>query len=173
MDRGRNGEILSGHPSSVRSKMSSPYPPALEQVVRFFEGLSPDEKRENLIAYSDRAASVAPRAGDVFVLEDVRKDEECTDTVGVFLNLSASGGCEFRITLGPHVQTLTRALSAILVKGLNGSTPEQVLEVPSDFIPRLVGGELVRQRSQTSYYILSRMKGICKVWLNRQRAVAD
>jgi cysteine desulfuration protein SufE len=30
----------------------------------------------------------------------------------------------------------------------------------------------VRQRSQTVYYILTRMKSACKVWLNRERAAA-
>ena len=29
---------------------------------------------------------------------------------------------------------------------------------------------LVRIRSQTTYYVLTRIKSICKVWLDRQRA---
>jgi cysteine desulfuration protein SufE len=151
----------------------SEYPPGLQTVVDFFESLGPDEKRENLIAYSDRAKSIGPREGETFTIEDVRKDEECTDTVGIFLRVDDAGTCDFKISLGPQVQTLTKALAAILVKGLKGATPQQILEVPSDFIPRIVGGELVRQRSQTSYYVLTRMKSVCKVWLNRQRAAAD
>jgi cysteine desulfuration protein SufE len=150
----------------------SEYPAGLQTIVHFFEALGPDEKRENLIAYSDRGKSIGPKEGETFHIEDVRKDEECTDTVGIFMNVDPAGTCEFKISLGPQVQTLTKALAAILVKGLKGSTPQQVLDVPSDFIPRIVGGELVRQRSQTSYYVLTRMKSICKVWLNRQRAAA-
>ena len=34
---------------------------------------------------------------------------------------------------------------------------------------RIVGTELVRIRSQTVYYVLTRIKSICKVWLDRQR----
>jgi cysteine desulfuration protein SufE len=68
------------------------------------------------------------------------------------------------------VQTLTKAMTSILCKGLAGCTPEEVLEIPADFVPKIVGADLVRQRSQTVYYILTRMKGITKVWLNRQRA---
>ena len=34
---------------------------------------------------------------------------------------------------------------------------------------RIVGSELVRVRSQTIYYVLTRIKGICKVYLDRQR----
>ena len=36
-------------------------------------------------------------------------------------------------------------------------------------VTRIVGAELVRIRSQTIYYVLTRIKGICKVYLDRQR----
>ena len=76
----------------------------------------------------------------------------------------------FKVSLGPEVQTLTRAMTAILCKGLDGAKPDEILEVPSDFVPKIVGAELVRLRSQTSYYVLGRMKAICKVWQDRMRA---
>jgi cysteine desulfuration protein SufE len=79
----------------------------------------------------------------------------------------------FRINLGAQVQTLTRAMTAILCKGLDGLTPEEVLEIPADFVPKIVGADLVRQRSQTVYYILTRMKSVARVWLNRERAAAQ
>ena len=73
------------------------------------------------------------------------------------------------MTLGPEVQTLTRAMTSILCKGLDGATPQEILDLPSDFVTRIVGAELVRVRSQTTYYMLTRIKGICKVYLDRQR----
>jgi cysteine desulfuration protein SufE len=146
------------------------YPEKLTQIVSLFESLPAPEKRESLISYATAAAKNAPREGESFDLEDVRKDEECTDTVGVFLKISSTRACEFRVTLGPQVQTLTKAMTSILCKGLAGCTPEEVLEIPADFVPKIVGADLVRQRSQTVYYILTRMKGITRVWLNRQRA---
>ncbi len=151
----------------------SAYPPPLAEIVEFFDALSDEEKRDNLIAYADAAAHCGLKEGESFDLEDVRKDEECTDTVGVYLKVDpVSRATQFRINLGPHVQTLTRAMTAILCKGLGGATPEQVLEVPQDFVPKIVGGQLVRVRSQTVYYILTRMKSACKVWLNRERAAS-
>ena len=151
----------------------SSYPPPLDEIVAFFDALPEDEKRENLIAYADAAPGCAPRPGEQFDLEDVRKDEECTDTVGVFLRVDPGArGAHFRLTLGPHVQTLTKAMAAILCKGLDGATPEQIMDVPQDFVPCIVGGQLVRVRSQTVYYILTRLKGACRVWLNRERAAA-
>jgi len=148
------------------------YPPNLAEIVELFDALSDGEKRENLIAYADQAPRCAPLSGESFDLEDVRKDEECTDTVGVFLKVDAGRRAHFRVSLGPQVQTLTKAMTAILCRGLDGTAPREIMEVPPDFVPRIVGGQLVRLRSQTVYYILTRMKSVCKVWLNRERAAA-
>lgn len=148
------------------------YPAKLAEIISLFEHLPEAERRETLISYADQAVRQAPREGEAFDIEDVRKDEECTDTVGVFLRVDGERRAQFRITLGPQVQTLTRAMTSILCRGLEGLTIEEVLEIPADFVPRIVGGELVRVRSQTVYYILTRMKGAAKVWLNRARAAA-
>ena len=148
------------------------YPRKLQQIIALFAGLPDIETREMLAAYADQARGQAPREGETFDLEDVRKDEECTDTVGVFLKVGHDRSTHYRVTLGPHVQTLTKAMTAILCKGLEGCTIEDVLEIPADFVPRIVGADLVRQRSQTVYYILTRMKSAATVWRNRDRAAA-
>ncbi len=148
----------------------SAYPAKLEAIIGLFESLPEEEKRENLIAYSEQAKRHEPKSGETFQLEDVRKDEECTDTVGVFLQVDAERQARFRITLGPQVQTLTKAMTSILCKGLEGTTLDEILELPADFVPKIVGGHLVRIRSQTVYYILTRMKSACRVYLNRLRA---
>ena len=148
----------------------SHYPAKLASIIHLFESLPEEEKRENLIAYSEQAKKHEPREGETFDLEDVRKDEECTDTVGVFLRLDAEKRAHFRITLGPQVQTLTKAMTAILCNGLDGLELPEILELPADFVPKIVGGQLVRIRSQTVYYILTRIKSASKVLLNRQRA---
>ncbi|HEY5550708.1 MAG TPA: SufE family protein [Opitutaceae bacterium] len=148
------------------------YPPALAEIIELFEHLPEEEKRENLIVFADQAAGCAPREGETYDLVDKRKDEECTDTVTVHLSVDAERRSRFAIELGPHVQTLTRAMAAILCKGLNGSTPDEVMAVEQDFVPRIVGSTLVRVRSQSVYYILTRMKSSAKVWLNRERAAS-
>lgn len=145
------------------------YPPKLDKIINLFEMLPEVERRETLVSYADSAKNQEPHAGEKFALEDVRKDEECADTVGVYLQVDDQGKAHFRMTLGPEVQTLTRAMAAILCKGLDDVMPQAVLDLPSDFVTRIVGAELVRVRSQTTYYILTRMKGICKVYLDRQR----
>ena len=122
------------------------YPAKLQQIIDLFEVLPEEEKRETLIAYADQASAQAPREGETFSLEDVRKDEECTDTVGVFLSVDPDRKVRFRITLGPQVQTLTRAMTAILCKGFEGASIEEVMEVPADFVPKIVGAKKERPR---------------------------
>ena len=149
------------------------YPPKLDKIIQLFEMLPEVERRETLVSYADSAKKQEPKPGEQFQLEDVRKDEECADTVGVYLHVDEQGKAHFRMTLGPEVQTLTRAMAAILCKGLDGVTPQEVVDLSANFVTRIVGAELVRVRSQTTYYILTRMKGICKVYLDRQRRVAE
>ncbi len=148
------------------------YPPALNDLIDLFEHLPEQERRENLIVMSDAAKRQEPKEGEAFDLEDVRKDEECTDTVGVFLRTEDGDKAHFAITLGPKVQTLTKAMTSILCRGLNGAPLRDVLDVPADFVPRIVGAELVRLRSQTVYYVLSRMKTAVKMLLDQRRAAA-
>ena len=145
------------------------YPEKLQNIIDLFEHLPEVERRETLVAYSDSALKQEPRPNEKFVLEDVRKDEECADKVGVYLQVNDDGRAHLRMTLGPEVQTLTRAMTSILCKGLDGATPQQILDLPEDFVTRIVGVELVRVRSQTTYYVLTRIKSICRVYLDRQR----
>ena len=94
-----------------------PYPPALGKIVAFFESLTEGERRENLIAYAEQAKRHSPRRGEEFDFEDVRKDAEYTDTVGIFLRVDRGGRAAFRITLGSEVQTLTRAMGGDSLQG--------------------------------------------------------
>src|SRR6266481_5134072 len=145
------------------------FPTKPDKIIKIFESLPEYARRETLVSYADNARRQEPREGEKFDLVDVRKDEECADTVGVYLLVDEYGRAHIRMTLGPEVQTLTRSMTAILCKGLEGCTPQEILDVPSDFVTRIVGAELVRIRSQTIYYVLTRIKGICKVWLDRER----
>ena len=153
----------------ICARVQEVYPQKLNQIITLFESLPEDERRETLVSYADNAKKQEPRSNEKFDLTDVRKDAECTDTVGVYLHVDEHGKAHIRMTLGPEVQTLTRAMTAILCKGLDGSTPQEILDMPSDFVTRIIGAELVRVRSQTVYYVLTRIKSICRVWVDRQR----
>src|SRR2546429_8094328 len=138
------------------------YPQKLDKIIDLFEMLPEDERRETLVSYADNAKKQEPREGENFDLVDVRKDEECMDTVGVYLHVDKDGKAQIRMTLGPEVQTLTRSMTAILCKGLEGSTPQEILDLASDFVTRIVGSELVRSRSQTGSYSISGIWNVCQ-----------
>lgn len=148
-------------------------PPALQEIIDFFEHLPEPERRENLINMAESAGAFTRKAGQTYLVEDVRKDQECSDTVGVFLQLDAEGHVHFAIELGPKVQTLTRAMTAILCRGLNGCTVDEILAVPTNFVPRIVGADLVRLRSQTVYYVLGRMKEIVEKTLTTVQSASE
>jgi cysteine desulfuration protein SufE len=56
------------------------------------------------------------------------------------------------------VQTLTRALAAILCEGLDGAAPADIAALPETVVEDIAGQVLVRLRSRTAYYILRRVK---------------
>lgn len=145
------------------------YPAPLQSIIDLFIQLPEVERREMLINFADGAIRQRPQEGEKFDIEDERKDEECTDTVGIFVRISEIDRCHFRVTLGPHVQTLTKAMTTVLCQGLDGVSAREIMDVPADFVPKIVGAELVRLRSQTVYYVLGRMKAAVKAWQNRQR----
>src|SRR4026208_535089 len=115
------------------------YPSKLGKIISLFESLPEDERRETLVSYADNANRQEPREAENFDLVDVRKDEECTDTVGVYLQVDDEGKAHIRMTLGPEVQTLTRAMTAILCKGLEGSTPQEILDLSRAHAARTCG----------------------------------
>lgn len=144
------------------------YPAPLQEIIDLCETLPEPERREMLITFAENSGNCAPSEGEEFDLEDVRKDEECTDTVGIHLTVGDDDAATFKVSLGPKVQTLTRAMTSILCRGMSGARLEDILVIPDDFVPRIIGAELVRLRSQTVYYVLSRMKGAVKVFLDRR-----
>jgi cysteine desulfuration protein SufE len=134
------------------------YPPPLQELILHFESLTEGERRDGLIDLAEAVGRHAPKPGEPFDFEQVRKDAECSDSVGIHVRVEPGGRVYFAVSLGCGVQTLTKAMATLLCRGLNGATVKEVLEVPEDFIARIIGAELVRIRSRTVYYMLGRMK---------------
>ena len=80
----------------MRDKLEPDVSPKLEKIINLFESLPEDERRETLVSYSDTAKKQEPREGEKFDLQDVRKDEECADTVGVYLHVDEQGKAHIR-----------------------------------------------------------------------------
>lgn len=134
------------------------YPPALAVLIDHFESLPESERREGLIDLAESAPQCAPKPGEHFDFEQVRKDTECSDTVGIHLRRNTEGRMHLAVSLGRQVQTLTRALTVLLCRGLEGASAQEIAEVPVDFIDRMIGSRLVTARGKTVYYVLNRIK---------------
>ena len=76
---------------------NSTYPPNLGKIINFFESLPDDEKRENLLSYANKSKAWEPSPDLVYDLEDVRKDEECMDTVGIHLKIEEDCGVDVHV----------------------------------------------------------------------------
>src|SRR5437899_11991794 len=100
------------------------YPTQLNKIINLFESLPEDERRETLVSYADNDKKPEPREGENFDLVDVRKDEECTDTVGVYLHVDENGRAHIRMTFGPVVKTLNRSMTALRCKALERPTAQ-------------------------------------------------
>ena len=78
---------------------TSVYPTGLQSIIDLFVSLPDEEKRETLISYAEQTGKWRPREGESFDLEDIRKDEECADTVGVFLKVSDGDKVRFEVNV--------------------------------------------------------------------------
>lgn len=136
-------------------------PKRLERIASYFEQLDEQSRRERLIAYAEQSAKWNPQPADRILYQDIRKDEECLDEVGVFI-VNDGDDLGYRMQYGKDVQILTRAMGTILADGLNHAKPEEVLSMPADVVHRIIGQQLFRNRSQSIYYIFNRIKQAMK-----------
>ncbi|HKI46023.1 MAG TPA: SufE family protein [Balneolales bacterium] len=143
--------------------MSNP-PKRLERIASYFEQLDEQSRRERLIAFAEQSDKWLPRPDDKILYQDIRKDEECLDEVGVFI-ADDGEGLVWRMQYGKDVQILTRAIGTILSDGLNHAKPEEVISLPADVIHQIIGQQLFRNRSQSIYYIFNRIKQAMKRYL--------
>jgi cysteine desulfuration protein SufE len=129
----------------------------LERTAQHFEGLEKEGRIQGLIALADGLPKLAPLNGEAWDVEDIRKDLECQDTVGLYVRRDGTR-VKLAAEVGEEVTTLTRALTALFVENLDGESSDHILGVDPNIVPRIVGDALMRQRSNAAYYTLRRLK---------------
>ncbi len=129
----------------------------LENTVKRFESLPREGRIQGLIDLADGLPRLAPPEGAHWDVTDIRQDQECQDTVGLY---ARRDGERVRLAaeVGQEVTTLTRALTALWVENLDGETATEILDLDPAVVGRVVGETLMRQRSNTAYYTLRRLK---------------
>jgi cysteine desulfuration protein SufE len=134
-----------------------PLPSKLQAIVDDFAGLSREEKIETLIAYAESL----PPLPDRLLEQRANMDSvpECMTPVDI-LGEKKDGRLFYHFDIPPQSPTV-RGLAAILANGLNGSTPEEILSVPTDFYLQMdLQSALTLQRLNGLSGMLAHMKQI-------------
>ena len=130
-------------------------PPQLSEIIEDFQWSEGREKLELLLQYSEELPPLPERFMDkVKAMEPV---EECMTPVFLQSELQ-DGRMLFFIDVPPSSPTV-RGFASILIKGLEGLTPEEVLTVPADFFEQMgLDKVLTHQRLNGMSAILAHMK---------------
>jgi len=133
------------------SSSATPLPASLEQIVQRFGRLSqPKQRYEQLIWFAKRLGEFSESDK---VLEN--KVPGCVSQVYITATLE-DGKVKFQ---GDSDSQLTKGLVALLVEGLSGLTPEEILQVSPDFIQSTgLNVSLTPSRANGFYNIFQTMK---------------
>ena len=131
-------------------------PPKLQEIVDDFASMSREEKLETLIAYAESFPTLPDWLKEK--RDSMEAVPECMTPVFLFGEKQSDGGVHFYLDIPPQSPTV-RGLASILSNGLSGSTPEEILTVPSDFfLPMNLQEAVSQQRINGFMGVLAHMK---------------
>jgi len=139
-------------------------PIKLQEIIDDFAMASRQEKIEMLIAYAETLPPLPERwQGDRAKMEPV---PECMTPVFLAAEQQPAGGLIFFFDIPPQSPTV-RGLAAILANGLNDSSPEEILGIPSNFYTQMNLQEALSfQRLNGFPGMLMHMKQVATKYLN-------
>src|SRR5574340_223615 len=106
-------------------------PARLEEIVSDFEACEGSEKIELLLDYANRFPPFPEHLQMPEQMEDV---PECMTPVQMTAEVR-DGRLYFHFIVPPEAPTV-RGFACLMMEGLNGCTPEEVLALPGDFYLR-------------------------------------
>lgn len=131
-------------------------PTKLQEIVDDFASMSREEKLETLIAYAETFPPLPERFQDARA--QMEAVPECMTPVFLIGEREPDGGITFYLDIPPQSPTV-RGLASILVNGLNGCTPEEIISVPADFyMPMNLQEAVSGQRLNGFMGVLAHMK---------------
>ena len=130
-------------------------PPQLQTIIEDFEMAEGKEKLELLLEYAMELPSLPPHlAGNIEAMEQVH---ECQSPFFVSSEVK-DGQVMFYYDVPQEAPTI-RGYASILAQGLNGSTPEQVINLPNNFYTLMGLGRVMSPlRLRGIQAVLNRMK---------------
>jgi cysteine desulfuration protein SufE len=133
-------------------------PPSLDRVVQRFQRLSDPKKRYELLLW------YAKRLGD-FPDEEKTAENKVPGCVSqVFVTATLTEGAV--IYQADSDSQLTKGLVAVLVEGMNGLTPQEIVQLTPDFIKDTgLAASLTPSRANGFYNIFQTMQKIAVAYL--------
>jgi cysteine desulfuration protein SufE len=152
-----DGQPVIGAPGAGRDGASpeEALPPELARVLDVFSRLGREQTMQALVDYANRFPELPDRFAALAAGEE-HKVHECMTPVALFSEVD-EGRIRFYADVPRNAPTI-RALLSILMQGLNGRPPEDVLAIPSDFVSKLMRNVGLSTRERGLQAILARMK---------------
>ena len=126
-------------------------PPALAKIVKRFQRVSDNKRRYEQLIYYGQRLSEFPQSDKVAE----NKVPGCVSQV--YVTAASNEGKVFY--QGDSDSQLTKGLVGLLIEGLNGSTPEEIVQVTPDFIKETgLNASLTPSRANGFYNIFKTMQ---------------
>jgi cysteine desulfuration protein SufE len=139
----------------TESNTDEAVPEPLAQIVEEFQAATPRERLEYLLEYSAELPDLPDRL--LAHRDQMEQVHECQTPVFLYTELE-NGIVHFYLDI-PAESPTVRGYAAILVEGLDGATPQQVMQTPLDVYMRLGLHEAITpQRVRGLHALLLYMK---------------
>ena len=133
---------------------------SLETIVKRFQSADRATRLELLLDFANRLPPLPEKYHDA-VAQGVNRVHECQTPVFLFME-PVNGGVQIHADV-PREAPTVRGFLAMLIKGLNGAKPEEVVAIPGDLLDRL---------QLTETLGMTRMQGLSAV-VQRLKAMAS
>jgi cysteine desulfuration protein SufE len=139
----------------TESNTDEAVPEPLAQIIEEFQAATPRERLEYLLEYSAELPDLPDRL--LAHRDQMEQVHECQTPVFLYTELE-NGIVHFYLDI-PAESPTVRGYAAILVEGLDGATPQQVMQTPLDVYMRLGLHEAITpQRVRGLHALLLYMK---------------
>ena len=112
-------------------------PPAIEKVLARFKVMGREEKMQALLAYARKLEPLPERFASLD--REAFTVPECQTRVDLFPEVR-EGRLWFYVDVNARQSPTIAAFLSLLLGAVNGETPETVLAIPADFVPRVMAG---------------------------------
>ena len=128
----------------------------LENIIKRFQGADRDTRLELLLDFANRLPPLPEKYREA-VAQGVNRVHECQTPVYLFME-PVNSSVEIYADV-PREAPTVRGFLSMLIKGLKGATPDEVVAMPGDLLDRLQLSELLGMtRMQGLSAVVQRLK---------------